>query len=108
MREARGVGWFSVSDSLTLAEERLEAFYDNPNALRDYFRDIGRMVLAAEGRKANDSLVDCYQYFCVPEYGAGNDRLHFDAVHVIRALPTGCLDANFSLRVRNGRQLNRL
>src|SRR5436305_4962164 len=33
----------------------LEAFYDNPNALRDYFRDIGRMVLAAEGRKANDS-----------------------------------------------------
>src|SRR5438876_5183132 len=29
----------------------LEAFYDNPNALRDYFRDIGRMVLAAEGRK---------------------------------------------------------
>src|SRR5256884_3562435 len=30
---------------------RSEAFYDNPNALRDYFRDIGRMVLAAEGRK---------------------------------------------------------
>src|SRR5256885_4171945 len=28
---------------------------NNPNALRDYFRDIGRMVLAAEGRKANDS-----------------------------------------------------
>src|SRR6476661_7082733 len=27
---------------------------DNPNALRDYFRDIGRMVLAAEGRKANE------------------------------------------------------
>src|SRR5206468_7370595 len=29
-----------------------------------YFRDIGRMVLAAEGRKANDSHADCYQYFC--------------------------------------------
>src|SRR5438093_2473190 len=25
----------------------------------DYFRDIGRMVLAAEGRKANDSHADC-------------------------------------------------
>src|SRR2546423_2551843 len=36
--------------SLTLADDRLEAFYDNPNALRDYFRDIGRMVLAAEAR----------------------------------------------------------
>src|SRR5947208_4523612 len=52
---------------------------DNPNALRDYFRDIGRMVLAAEGRKANDSHADCYQYFCVPEYGTANGRLHFHA-----------------------------
>src|SRR5205823_12986925 len=65
--------------SLTLADDRLEAFYDNPNALRDYFRDIGRMVLAAEGRKANDSHADCYQYFCVPEYGTANGRLHFHA-----------------------------
>src|SRR5699024_4449977 len=56
-----------------------KAFYDNPNALRDYFRDIGRMVLAAEGRKANDSHADCYQYFCVPEYGTANGRLHFHA-----------------------------
>src|SRR5262249_60183829 len=65
----------------TLFRSRLEAFYDNPNALRDYFRDIGRMVLAAEGRKANDSHADCYQYFCVPEYGTANGRLHFHAVH---------------------------
>src|SRR5207245_9858742 len=77
------------SDTLTLADDRLEAFYDNPNALRDYFRDIGRMVLAAEGRKANDSHADCYQYFCVPEYGTANGRLHFHAVHFMRTLPTG-------------------
>src|SRR5437870_3899686 len=74
----------SVFDTLTLADDRLEAFYDNPNALRDYFRDIGRMVLAAEGRKANDSHADCYQYFCVPEYGTANGRLHFHAVHFMR------------------------
>src|SRR5436190_13739216 len=78
-----------VFDTLTLADDRLEAFYDNPNALRDYFRDIGRMVLAAEGRKANDSHADCYQYFCVPEYGTANGRLHFHAVHFMRTLPTG-------------------
>src|SRR5437763_720028 len=77
---------------LTLAYDRLEAFYDNPNALRDYFRDIGRMVLAAEGRKANDSHTDCYQYFCVPEYGTANGRLHFHAVHFMRTLPTGSVD----------------
>src|SRR5437773_5789765 len=77
------------------------AFYDNPNALRDYFRDIGRMVLAAEGRKANDSHADCYQYFCVPEYGTANGRLHFHAVHFMRTLPTGSVDPNFGRRVRN-------
>src|SRR5207247_8735618 len=76
-------------------------FYDNPNALRDYFRDIGRMVLAAEGRKANDSHADCYQYFCVPEYGTANGRLHFHAVHFMRTLPTGSVDPNF------GRQIGR-
>src|SRR5262249_16600177 len=76
----------------TYPDERLEAFYDNPNALRDYFRDIGRMVLAAEGRKANDSHADCYQYFCVPEYGTANGRLHFHAVHFMRTLPTGSVD----------------
>src|SRR5437660_10679893 len=80
----RSDGWFIVFDTLTLADDRLEAFYDNPNALRDYFRDIGRMVLAAEGRKANDSHADCYQYFCVPEYGTANGRLHFHAVHFMR------------------------
>src|SRR5207302_672667 len=80
MRQAHADGWFIVFDTLTLADDRLEAFYDNPNALRDYFRDIGRMVLAAEGRKANDSHADCYQYFCVPEYGTANGRLHFHAV----------------------------
>src|SRR2546429_420483 len=81
MRQAHADGWFIVFDTLTLADDRLEAFYDNPNALRDYFRDIGRMVLAAEGRKANDSHGDCYQYFCVPEYGTDNGRFHFHAVH---------------------------
>src|SRR5271169_1309057 len=74
MRQAHADGWFIVFDTLTLADDRLEAFSDNPNALRDYFRDIGRMVLAAEGRKANDSHADCYQYFCVPEYGTANRR----------------------------------
>src|SRR5207244_11695208 len=84
--------------------DRLEAFYDNPNALRDYFRDIGRMVLAAEGRKANDSHADCYQYFCVPEYGTANGRLHFHAVHFMRTLPTGSVDPNRSEERRVGKE----
>src|SRR5207249_108669 len=105
MRQARADGRSTAVDTLTSADARLEAFYDNPNALRDYFRDIGRMVLAAEGRKANDSHADCYQYFCVPEYGTANGRLHFHAVHFMRTLPTGSVDPNFGRRVRNRRQL---
>src|SRR5258708_38504163 len=55
MRQAHADGWFIVFDTLTLADDRLEAFYDIPNALRAYFRDIGRMVVAAGGRKTHDS-----------------------------------------------------
>src|SRR5690625_7672240 len=66
------------------------------------------MVLAAEGRKANDSHADCYQYFCVPEYGTANGRLHFYAGHFMRTLPTGSVVPNFCRRVRNRRKLNSL
>src|SRR3989440_12527337 len=88
MRQAHADGWFMVFVALTLADDRLEAFYDNPNALREYFRDIGRMVLAAVGRKANDSHDVCYQYFCVPEYATDNARFHFHVMHFFRPLPT--------------------
>src|SRR5205809_7276576 len=108
MQEAYDYGWFIVLDTLTLADERLDAFYDNPNALRDCFRNSSRIVVAAEGRKANDSHADCSQYFCVPEYGTANGRLHFHAVHFMRTLPTGSVDPNFGRRVRNRRQLNSL
>src|SRR5690348_17650854 len=71
-------------------------------------RSSDLMVLTAEGRKANDSHADCYQYFCVPEYGTANGRLHFHAVHFMRTLPTGSVDPNLGRRVRNRRQLNSL
>src|SRR5690606_36710902 len=107
MRQAHADGWFIVFDTLTLADDRLEAFYDNPNALRDYFRDIGRMVLAAEARKANDSHADCYQYFSVPECGSANGRLHFHAVHFMRTFPTGRGDPNSGSWARKRCQLTR-
>src|SRR5207249_11348121 len=72
MHQAHADCWYIVFDTLTLADVRLEAFYDHPNALRDYFRDIGRMVLAAEGCKANDSNAYCYYYFCVPAICTAN------------------------------------
>src|SRR5260370_170969 len=62
MRQAHADGWFIVFDSITLVDERLEAFYDNTIALRDYFCYIARMVLAALGRKPNDSKAHCSPY----------------------------------------------
>src|SRR5690348_18470433 len=108
MRQAHADGWFIVFDTLALADDRLEAFYDNPNALRVYFRDIGRMVLAAEDRKANDSHADCSQYFCVPEYGTANRRLHFHSLHFMRTLPTVRVDPKFGCRLLSRLQLNSL
>src|SRR2546428_13796278 len=108
MRPDHADGWFIVFDTLTLADDRLEAFYGHPNALRDYFRDIGRMVLAAEGHTANDSHADCYQYFCVPAHGTANGRLHFHAAHFMRTLPPGSVDPNLRRLVRHRRQVNSL
>src|SRR5699024_11989204 len=65
MRQAHADGWFIVFDTLSLADDRLVAFYDNLNALRDYFHDIGRMVLATEARKPTVSNADRIQYFSV-------------------------------------------
>src|SRR5437773_9901773 len=108
MRQAHADGWFIVFDTLTLADDRLEAFYDNPNALRDYFRDIGRMVLADEGRKANDLHADCYQYFCVLEYGTANGCLHFYVVYFMRTILKCSVDPIFVRLVRYLRQFNHL
>src|SRR5699024_9550285 len=108
MRQAHAVGGFIVFDSLTLADDRVEVLYDFPYAVRVYFWVFARRVLAVEGGKTNDSHAYCYQYFCVPEYGTANGRLHFHAVHFMRTLPTGSVDPNFGRRVRNRRQLNSL
>src|SRR5262249_54011739 len=75
---------------------------------RDSCRERGGMFVGAVGLKKKNSHADCYQYFCVPEYGTANGRLHFHAVHFMRTLPTGSVEPNFGRRVRNRRQLNSL
>src|SRR5437763_12986581 len=57
MRQAHADGWFIVFDTLTLAADRLEAFYDNPNALRDYFRDICRMVISVDLKSGSAGML---------------------------------------------------
>src|SRR5258708_701904 len=57
MRQAHSNCSFIVFNTLTLADYRLEAFYNNPHPLRGYFRDSGRMFLAAEVRKADDWFI---------------------------------------------------
>src|SRR5256886_205999 len=90
------------------SEEHTSELQSQSNLVCRLLLEKKSMVLAAEGRKANDSHADCYQYFCVPEYGTANGRLHFHAVHFMRTLPTGSVDPNFGRRVRNRRQLNSL
>src|SRR6188474_1772586 len=95
-------------EASTMKSRRGFAIQRLMNAMRQAHADGWFIVFAAEGRKANDSHADCYQYFCVPEYGTANGRLHFHAVHFMRTLPTGSVDPNFGRRVRNRRQLNSL
>src|SRR5207253_7773836 len=55
MRQAHADGWIIVFDTLTLADDRLEEFYDNHNELRDYIRDIMCMIRADSACVANEA-----------------------------------------------------
>lgn len=101
-------GWYIVFDTITLSDACVDEFYQNPTALRDYFRDIGRLVLEAEGRKKGDSYEDCFEYFCVPEYGTKFGRLHFHAIYLMRTLPKNTVDPNLGKVTRSRRQLDTL
>lgn len=106
-------GWFMVFDTLTLSSEKLDNFYENKNALRDYFRTIGRMVSLADLRRSgvpevelstrgghkriDRNMADCFRYFCVPEYGSEKGRLHFHVLFFARTLPLGTRDPNYTL-----------
>src|SRR5207302_4947273 len=83
------------------------AFFFFFSSRRRHTRSVSAFLLNRSS-DLNDSHADCYQYFCVPEYGTANGRLHFHAVHFMRTLPTGSVDPNFGRRVRNRRQLNSL
>lgn len=92
MKISHQKGWFVVFDTLTLSPDKVKAFYDNPNAIRDYTRNIGRKVNQALGLPARAKYTDNYQYICVPEYGTQKGRLHFHLVHLLKALPKGTID----------------
>lgn len=85
---------FVVFDTLTLRASSVDDFEANPTALRDHFRNLGRSVNSAMGRKRSASYGDVFQYFCVPEHGTKNGRLHFHCVYFMAALPQGCRDPN--------------
>src|SRR5690348_18200426 len=58
-------GWFIVFDTLTLADDRLEAFYDNPNALRDYFRKTPLIGRDRKSGSAGMPRPTSYAVFCL-------------------------------------------
>src|SRR2546428_3812821 len=69
--QAHADGWFIVFDTLTLADDRLEAFYDNPNALRDYFRKTP--LIGRQDRKSGSAGMPrpiSYAVFCLKKKAA--------------------------------------
>jgi hypothetical protein len=91
-------GWYVVFDTLTLENSGINRFYNDPNAIRDYTREFGRRVNEGMGRPKRASYSDVYHYFCVPEYGSLNGRLHFHIIHLCKVLPLGSCDPNHGLK----------
>jgi len=101
-------GWYVVFDTLTLAPEHVKNFEADPYALRDHMRKLGRMANRAEGVPAGDSFNERFKYFCVPEFGGKNGRLHFHAVYIFRTLPGACVDPNVGRKHCNLREIRSL
>lgn len=97
IRQAAENGWYIVFDTLSLSNDRMGDFYNNPNAIRDHLRNIGRSVNLAENKPAKSSYTDKFQYILVPEYGTKHGRLHFHAVYIMRTLPKHTVDPNLGL-----------
>src|SRR4051812_1081473 len=72
-------GWFIVFDTLTLADDRLEAFYDNPNALRDYHKTDRKSGSAGMPRPIS------YAVFCLKKKNSALlEGLDWKRVHAPR------------------------
>src|SRR5438270_1434852 len=72
--------WFIVFDTLTLADDRLEAFYDNPNALRDYFRKtplIGRQRSEERFSRNAETDIVCRLLLEKKKLGTARDSLFY-------------------------------
>lgn len=99
------MGWYFVFDTLTLDSARVADFYRDNRAITDYTRAIGRRVCSALGVPYSQHT-DHYRYFCVPEYGSKEGRLHFHILHMCRELPSGTTDPNIRRRSRDAREID--
>lgn len=102
---AHNQGWYMAFDTLTLSDDGVSRFYKDPHAIRDYCRKVGRLVNESLGLPKDSSTADNYQFFCVPEYGTKNGRLHFHIIHLMKKLPLNTRDPNFGLQNPTNRLL---
>lgn len=98
-------GWFVVFDSLTIDPSKEDAFFADPQAIRDHVRSLGRRVAAACGQKVALGFDNVFRYLGVPEFGRKNGRLHFHLIYLCKRLPRGSFDPNIGRRVRNRREV---
>lgn len=86
-------GWYIIFDTVTLQNEKLFNYCADETAVRDYTKACANMVMDAEikdglyEKKNKPGSNKYYQYFCAPEYGSANGRLHFHILHLVRTLP---------------------
>jgi len=98
-------GWFVVFDSLTIDPAKEDAFFADPEAIRDHVRTLGRRVASACGQKVALGFDNVFRYLGVPEFGRKNGRLHFHLIYLCKRLPRGSYDPNIGRRVRNRREV---
>lgn len=97
-------GWFFVFNTLTVRREHYDRVFSmGSSCWTDYVRNCDRAVGITEfgsWRKALDSRrkgSEFHTYFAVVERGGTTGRLHIHVLHMMKTLPSGCVDPNAGL-----------
>lgn len=99
---------YLVFDTLTVSDENMGKFLNDPYAVRNHIRDLGRKILQSQGRKITTPTTKVVQYICVPELGSKTSRLHLHCLYFLDDLPRNTVDPNLKRKHATYREINSL
>ena len=106
LEEAKRKGWYCTFSTLTLAPNHIRTQAKREEVIRDYVRRIRRDINRQLKRRLDDQTT--LYYFCRPEEGKRNGRLHWHLILYMKQLPCRITDPNLRNARRHRREVKEM